>query len=740
LAVTLRVIEIRTVAHVWAVLVCSTLVASAQTSFRHDVLTRLSKAGCNTGACHGSGHGKGNLKLSLRGENPDLDFLTLTQSRSSKRLNVAAPDESFLLKKPLEIVEHEGGKRLHADSDSFRVIRAWIAEGAPLDPADRAPLVRLEVTPDDIILTAPVQSQALKAIATYGDGTTRDVSHLACYEPNNFVAKVSSDGIVTANQPGETVVMTRLEHLHVPVRLAFIPERPEPVIAAAEHPIDQHISAKLTRLRIEPSGLCDDSTFLRRAHLEITGVAPTAEEARAFLRDPAPDKRARLVDALLASPAYADWWAQKWADLFRLEERVLDRTGTIAFYRWIRDRLAADVPMDEFVREILSAEGSTYQNPPANYFRALREPTLRAEATAQVFLGTRLSCAKCHNHPFERWTQNDYYRFSAVFDTIDYTILKDERSDENDKGEFIGEQVIARLEKPTLKDPRDATHPPRHFLGEAQPVESNARPLAAMAAWMTRRDHPLFAQVMANRVWAHLMGRGIVDPVDDFRLTNPPSNPALLASLTVTFQAGGSRLKPLIRHICLSQAWQRSSTPTASNADDTVNFSKAIIRRWSAETLCDALHTALGVPFEVSAYPDVTRAGALPGARFITRSRRPTATELFLKEFGKPPRTTACDCERTIESSLSQVFTLTSGPGVSALLSDPQNRLHAWMGHDQPASDVVDALFWTFLSRAPQPAEIEKLTAYLNQAPDRRAALEDMAWSVINSKEFLLRH
>lgn len=710
--------------------------------FRHEIMPLLNQMGCNRGACHGSANGKGNLKLSLRGESPDLDFATLTQNRKSKRLNVDDPDASFLLKKPAKLVDHEGGRRFSQDSEEYRMLRAWIAAGAPKDPDKTSSLTKLTVSPSDAVFEEPQRSVQLTVTAAFSDGSSRDVTRWAIYEPANLLADADRGGLIKAKRSGETTVMVRFENLQTPVSLAFLAQRPGFQWAAPPERnfVDTHVFAKLKRMRILPSPVCDDTTYLRRVFFDLIGQAPAREEAEAFVRDERPDKRSRLVDTLLQRPEYAEWWAIKWADLFRMEERVLDSTGTTAMHRWIRDSLAADKPMDEFSREIITSQGSTYQNPAANYYRALREPTLRSETTAQIFLGTRLACAKCHNHPFERWTQDDYYRFAAVFDGMEYAILDNRRTDENDKMEFVGEQVINLVDKRELRDPRTKKEPVPGLIGNGAPtISTGPERFGELARWMTSKDHPLFAKVQVNRIWAHLMGKGLVDPVDDFRLTNPPSIPALMDALADHFIQDGFRLKPMLRLICASQTYQLSAIPNETNAEDDINFSHALVRRLPAEPLLDAIHTALGEPVQMDKFPEVRRAGQITGARFIIKSRRPSAAELFLKEFGKPPRNTACECERSNASSLSQVFTLTSGPGVDKLLRKGDNRLGDLIKEGKSPQQMVDDLFWRTLSRAPTAAESAKLVPALEDESGRRAALEDIMWGLLNSKEFLLR-
>jgi len=716
--------------------------ASALPSFRHDIMPLFSKAGCNTGACHGSASGKGKLKLSLRGESPEEDHATLTASLHSRRLNIDQPETSQLLRKPAELTDHEGGQRFTPDSESYRILLQWIAGGAPFDPPETPTLNALSVLPTHGLFLEPVRDVPLTATAHFSDGTTRDITRWAVYEPSNLLVTVTPDGLVRARQPGETTVVVRFEHLQIPVPLAFIPNRPELTAhtPAPHNLVDTHIWAKLHQWRLPPSPACDDSTFARRAWLDLTGRLPTRAEAEHFTADPAPDKRNRLIDTLLESPAHADHWAMKWADLLRVEERILDVTGVTAFHRWIRQNVAEDQPLDHMARAIVSGLGSTYQNPPANFYRALREPTLRAEAVAQVFLGTRLGCAKCHNHPFERWTQDDYYQFAALFDQLDYTILRNDRRDENDQMEFVGEQVVTLGGPRQLKHPKTGAEPAPALLGHSHTPLPEGNPLEHLGAWMTAPDHPLFDRVQVNRIWSHLMGSGLVEPVDDFRLTNPPSHPELLDALTAYFVQHGRRARPLIQLICQSRTWQLSSTPMPGNEDDTLNHSHPVVRRLPAEPLLDAIHQVLGLDPVFGSYPASPSASAIPGVRLGGRRNKTTAADRFLKDFGKPPRTTVCGCERSNESSLSQVFTLTSGPGLASLLADPANRLGPLSDPAVEPAEALLELYWTALSRPPTSEETAALTPLLQDPATRRPALEDITWSLINAKEFLLRH
>ncbi|HXT59068.1 MAG TPA: DUF1549 and DUF1553 domain-containing protein, partial [Pirellulales bacterium] len=505
--------------------------------------------------------------------------------------------------------------------------------------------------------------------------------------------------------------------------------------------VDQHVFAKLRSLRMNPSAPAGDGVFLRRAFLDVIGVLPTADEARAFAADSRPDKRARLIDELLERPEFADWWALKWSDLLRNEEKVLDEKGVQSFQHWIRRGIADGKPLDQFVRELIMARGSTYTSPAANFYRANRDPVTRAEAAAQLFLGVRLQCAKCHNHPFDRWTQGDYYRWAGFFARVQYKIVENRRRDINDGHEFDGEQIVWMADEGEVKDPRTSEAMEPCFLGEPAPaIPADRDRLEELAAWITEPGNPFFARAQANRIWHQLLGRGIVDPIDDFRATNPPSNGPLLDALAADFIARRFDLRHLIRVIMNSRTYQLSAAPNETNEGDEANFSHALVRRLSAEELFDALGQATGVPSHFEGFPAGVRAGQLPGVQAV-RFRRGTASrdDQFLVLFGKPRRLLSCECERSGETTLGQAFQLVSGPVVNRLLTRDDNRLGKLLASGKSDAEMIDELYWSALSRAPSVEELQATTAYLEKAAERRAALEDILWGLLNSKEFLLR-
>jgi hypothetical protein len=711
-------------------------------SFRQDVMPVLSRAGCNQGACHGNLNGRGGFKLSLRGEDPVADRAALTRGMLARRTDPLRPAESLILCKATGLIPHEGGPRFAIDSTEYRILRQWIADGCRDDDPSLPGLTRLEVTPTARILFEPEDRVKIGVKGHFADGSVRDLTHLAVFETTAAgVVDIAPDGTVTRLRPGELNVVVRYLDRQVPVTLAFLPAREN--FAEADvpltHPVDKHLFPQLKALRLTPSPIADDTMFLRRAYLDALGVLPTADEAKAFLDDRSPAKRERLIDRLLARPEFSDFWAQKWADLLRAEEKALDRKGVRVFHQWIRDGIAAGKPLNEFAREVIAARGSTYQNPPANLYRSLREPYARAEAVAQVFLGVRLQCAKCHNHPFERWTQDDYHEFAAFFGRIDYRIVENNRKDKFDKHEFDGEQVVFLARDGGLKHPRTKEILIPRLLGGDRPAPDGDA-LQTLADWVASPDNPFFAKAQANRIWFHLMGRGLVEPNDDFRSSNPPVNGPLLEELAKQLRDSHFDLRALVRLIMNSRAYQLSSSPAGTNADDELHFSKALVQPLEAEQLLDAVAQVTGSRPKFEGYPRGTRAGQMAALPQERRSRRGGAeAERFLKAFGKPERLLTCECERSEEIGLAQAFQLLTGEMLQEMLADPDNRIGQLLAAGKSDGEMIETLYLTALSRRPSPGESRKLTQFVAKAKDRRAAFEDVVWGLVNSKEFLLR-
>jgi len=730
----------------------------------------LSKAGCSAGTCHGNKNGKGGFKLSLRGQDPELDYFSMTRDLSGRRVNPVLPEDSLVLLKPTMDVPHEGGLRFEKGSQEYELLRRWIAQRMPND-VDSAPKVQsIAVNPREKVLLAPAPPTQLQVQAKFSDGRTRDVASLAVYEPVNTLAKVSHDGLVESKGEGETTVLVRYLNCQELVRLAFVPRRPnfqwKP--PSANNYIDGQVFGKLQTLRMNPSEPCSDEVFLRRAYLDLLGILPTADEARAFLQSPpgssrraetlnknresvrgkqnvlvspaGNDRRAHLIEPLLERPEFADFWALKWADLLRVEAHSLDEKGVQAFHRWIRQSIARNKPIDQFVRELISARGSTYSSPPANYYRPNREPAARAKAAAQVFLGTRLQCAECHNHPFDRWSQNDYYDWAGLFARINYKVIQNNREISTDEHEWKGEQVVYISHSGAVKNPRTGKNARPRFLGATESLSEDEDYLDAVARWLTSPKNILFARVQANRIWSQLMGRGLVDPPDDFRATNPASHPALLEALATDFVKHNFDLRYMIRLIMNSRAYQLASEPDETNQRDESNYSHTLIRRLTAEQLLDCQSQVAEVPLKFGGYPAGLRAAQLPGVRPESKSkRRENASDQFLEMFGKPPRLMTSDTERSCECNMAQAFQMISGPTVTELLREKENRITRLLASSKPNRQIVEELYWTALTRAPSEREIDALLAKLDAAKDRRAELEDILWGLLNSKEFLFR-
>ena len=717
-------------------------------SFRNEVMAVLAKSGCSLGTCHGNQNGKGGLKLSLRGQDPEADFVTLTRQLASRRTNVLVPDDSLLLRKPSMQVPHEGGRRFTPDDSEYQILRNWIAAGMLADAESVPRLVRLDVTPPAITLHEPDRSTALRAKAVFSDGTERDVTRLAVLESSDAAVRISKDGIVEfaeSDSSRQTSVTLRYLNQQTTARVEFVPDRPGFAFAAPEpsNVIDSLVFAQLRRLHINPSSVCDDTTFLRRVYLDVTGRLPTVPQAREFLESTDAAKRGNLIDRLLASPEFVDFQALRWADLLRVEDKTLDSKGVEVFYHWIHESIAADKPLNQFAAEIIAARGSTYSEPPANFYRALRTPEERAESAAQVFLGVRLQCAKCHNHPFDHWTQDDYYGWTNFFARVDYKIIENKRRDENDKHEFDGEQIVFMQDEGNVKNPTTGKVAGLRFLGDSSVPEDPVGPpdrLQLLAGWLGTADNNRFAATQANRVWFQLLGQGIVDPIDDFRATNPPSNPELLTAITQEFVSNGYRVRELMRLILNSKTYQLSSDPNETNASDVTSFSHTMPRRLTAEQTLDAITQVLDVSTRFGGYPEGIRAVQLAGVRNGGhRYSRSESGDKFLALFGKPSRLQTCECERTGETTLAQTMEMVSGELITDLLNNRENRVADSVQSSETTAQFIENFWWSALSRTPTTNETTLMAKHVAQSSDQRSALQDIAWAVLNSNEFLLR-
>ena len=593
---------------------------------------------------------------------------------------------------------------------------------------------KLTVFPTERIAAAPALGQQLVVTAEFSDGSTRDVTRQASYDVSDPTkVAVTVDGRVEATRPCETTVAVRYLGGRGISRLAFLADRPGFAWRdlPARNAIDQAVFAKLRAIQVNPSEPIGDAAFLRRATLDAIGRLPTPDEARSFLADHDPDKRDRLVDRLVAGPAFADFWALKWADLLRNEEKTMGSKGVWVFQRWLRDEFSRDVPLDEFARHLLTAQGSTWENPAASFYRTNRDPMTAAETVGQVFLGVRLQCARCHNHPFDVWTQDDYYGLAAYFGNVAHKEVNNVRRDQLDTHEINGDEIIYLSGQPEMVQPRTgAMMDPKPPRGHRPKLAGDLDARDDLADWLTRNNRQ-FARNMANRVWFHLLGRGVVEPVDDFRDSNPPSIPALLDALTEKFVAGGMRIRPLVAWIMKSQTYRLGAMPDATNVEDETNFARASVRLLPAEVLLDAIGQALGKPAAFDDAPAGLRAVQLPGARMGGD---------FLKVFGKPDRLLTCECERSETTTLAQAFQLINGNAVRRTLEARDNRIGRLLEAGTPGPEIIDELALAILSRPPTTAERDSFLNHVSRAEDRRKAWEDVAWALINSKEFLLRH
>ncbi len=694
----------------------------------------LSKAGCNSGPCHGNINGKGGFRLSLRGDDPAFDLLALTRDTFGRRLDLAAPSKSLILLKPTGLVPHEGGRRFSSDSPEATSLLRWLASGARDDRAEAPKLIRLDVFPTSRVSAAPSLSQQLVVTATFLDGSTRDVTRQAAYDLDDPTrVSVTPDGRVEARRPVETTVAVRYLGGRGVSRLAFLPDRsgfvwrePKP-----NNRVDDAVFAKLKAHKIHPSVPSADATFLRRAYLDALGLLPTPSEARAFLADPDPSKRPKLVDRLLARPEFADFWALKWADLLRNEEKTMGPKGVWVFQRWLRDQFAADVPLDVFARKLVASTGSNFGNPPASFHRTNRDPMTAAEAFGQVFLGVRLQCARCHNHPYDAWTQDDYFGLAAYFGNVRRKQMNNVRADALDTHEINGDEVIYLEGPPGTIQPRTGENlEPKPPHGPKPDLGDDPDALDDLARWLTV-DNPQFARNMANRVWFHLMGRGIVEPVDDFRDSNPPSNPALLEALSSELIAGGYRLRPLVALIMKSATYGLDARPDETSTDDEVNFSHASVRLLPAEVLIDAICQVLERPEPYAQSPRGVRSVQMPGAH-------PGGS--FLRTFGKPDRLLTCECERSEATTLAQAFQLINGEAIRSKLTDEDNRIGRLLKAGATDAAILDELSLAALGHEFDATRRASFLEHVVKAPDRRKVWEDVAWAILNSKEFLLRH
>ena len=706
-----------------AVGVCAAEPGPRSFNFENDIIPILSRFGCNASGCHAKAEGQNGFKLSVFGFDPWADYLALTQEARGRRVLAPVPELSLLLSKASGGVPHGGGVRIDRHSEFYQTLHDWIAAGVPFGSPTDPQVVSVAVEPREQRLT-PRQQQPLRVVATYGDGRQVDVTRLAKFQSNNEgLATVDEAGVVTAGEtPGDIAVMAAFMG-QVDVFRALVP-RPE---AIANYPtlpefnfIDGHVDRKLKKLNILPSGPASDADFLRRSTLDIIGVLPTAEETRAFLADDRSDKRARLVDSLLNRPEYAEFWALKWADLLRVDRQALGHRRAFEYYQFLKSRLASNTRYDQFCREIVAARGPLSEQPGGNFYKVVTSPGAMASTLSQVFLGVRIECAQCHHHPFDRWSQHDYLGMQGYFMQVAF------------KPTPAGESLVSNPAG-KVTHPRTGEVVLTHALGMPAPTEEPAGDRRRLLGeWLTSPENPWFARNLVNRMWAHFLGRGLVEPVDDVRTTNPPSNPELLDALTRSFVESGFDVRQLIRTICASRVYQTSATPNETNQRDDQNYSRALLKRPSAEVLFDAVCQVTGVEEKFAGTPAGYRAVQLWDSQ---------VPHYFLKLFGRPTRVTACECERSVEPSVAQVLHVLNSPEIQDKLSHEGGRVAGLVRRISDDGLLVDEFFLTFLNRYPSDDERTRATNYLrDHAANRRQAAEDLAWSLLNTVEFVFNH
>lgn len=713
-------------------------IALPPVDFVRDIEPILSKAGCNAGTCHGAQQGKNGFKLSLRGYDPGFDYHALVEEWQGRRFNRVQPERSLMLLKATAVVPHEGQQVIEEGSRYYQTLLQWIREGvAYTESADARP-TRLEVLPTHVTLDLPGRTQHLIVLAHYADGTSRDVTREAVLTSNrDEVAKLTGSRI-TAIRRGEAAILIRYEGNYGVANVTVMGDRtgfafkPMP-----EHNyIDRHINAKLEQVKTQPAALCTDAEFVRRVYVDLTGVPPTAAAARAFVEDKTDSatKRARLIDDLLGSRDYVACWSNKWADLLQCNTTKLGDRNVWTFREWIRQAIAQNRPYDQFVHELITAQGSNHRNPAVNYMLTLGKDKLPqnkrftenlanvdtgkiTEDVSQTFLGVRFNCNKCHDHPFERWTQDQYYEFGAYFSHL--RMKRGERDDE-----VI---VYASFDGGEMKHPKtDMTVPPQVPYGSAPSLEDSLR-REAFAAWMTSAENPLFARSFANRMWSYFFGRGIIEPVDDIRASNPAVNPPLLDALTEDFIRSGFDVQHLIRTICNSRTYQLSIVANKWNEDDQINFSRFYPRRLSAEQMIDAIAIATGTKNDFSNLPEGMRSVYAPGGMVEGSD--------FLKLFGRPNRESACECERTSNISLAHALNLINGPVISGAVVEPDSAIVKLVKGEPDNAKVIEEIYYMCLSRPPTAQEVAAID--LGEGDKRLEVAQDLAWALLNSPAFL---
>ena len=692
-------------------------------SFKKDVMPVFMKTGCNQGSCHGAARGKDGFRLSLFGFDPDGDYHRLTREFLGRRINLALPQESLVLEKATGHVAHTGGNPIKQNDEYYQTILEWLKSGAKKDTGEVPTVESVELYPKGGVLDGEGATQQMTVRAKYSDGTDRDVTSLAYFMTNNEnSASVSQDGIVTAAKRGEAFIMARFETHTVGEQFIVLPKGVQ--FQWNEVPeynyIDTLIHNKLKKLRIQPSEICSDNEFIRRASLDICGVLPTIEETNAFVADSDPKKREKLVDQLLDRKEFVEIWVMKWSELLQIRSsNRVSYKSTLLYYTWLQERIADNVPIDQLVKELLGSSGGTFSNAATNYYENERDTLKTAENVAQVFMGMRIQCAQCHNHPFDRWTMDDYYSFAAFFSQIGRKAAEDprERIIYNRGGGEVRHMVTNQVMQPK-------------FLGGATPDVRGKDRRVVLAEWLASDENPYFAKNLANIVWDHFLGRGIIDEVDDVRISNPASNSELLDAMADKFTEYNYDFKKLVRDICTSRTYQLSTQTNETNQTDSTNFSHARLRRVRAEVLLDIISQVTETKNKFRGLP--------LGARAVQIADGNTST-YFLNTFGRAQRLTVCSCEVKTEPNLSQALHLLNGSTLQSKIGGG-GVVKRWLDEGKSPAEIISMIYVRCLSREPSDEELKQLIAVVNENEDKRRGLEDLFWAVLNSREFVFNH
>lgn len=696
--------------------------------FTRDVVPLLTKLGCNAGVCHGSFQGRGNFRLSLLGYEPAADHEALVKESRGRRLALAAPQQSLLLQKPAAELPHGGGLRFAGGSAPYQLLERWIASGAPGPTADDARLERIEISVNGVaaaeVTLKPGQQIQLSVRAVWSDGVSRDVTALALFDCRELeIADLDEAGAIRAIGRGRTAAMVRFGGHSAAVTITVPYDENTALSDFPPHNfIDEIVRDEWHKVGVRPAPLCDDATFLRRVSLDLTGTLPSPEAARAFVASSEPEKRARLIDDLLARPEYVDFWSLRWSDLLRAHRRTLGEKGLASFRGWLKDAIRENRPADALVRELLTARGNLYTSGPVAFYFVDQTPQDLAETTAQVFLGVRLQCARCHHHPFEKWSQENYFELAAFFARV-------VRKDTKESGQYGGAQAVLLDETAVLTHPKSGAAMSPRVLAETQPAASDAEdPRGALADWITSPDNPYFSRNLANRYWGYLFGRGIVHPIDDLRETNPPAHPRLLDALARELVNSKFDLKHLLRTICNSRVYQLAAELEPTRDADGAFLTHHVLRQLPAEVLLDAVNQVAGADETFVNLPVGMRAVALDD---------PAVESEFLDIFGRPKRTTTCLCERIKEPDLRQALHLTNNEQLSAKIAGQNGRVAKLLAANLSDKQTTETIYLAALGRLPTGEEVVVVDRYLKEEGAKRdEVFQDLMWTLINCAEF----